>query len=68
MYFMWVSVRRCQIYAQYHVNTYVHVRMYICNSYITGLSFVADILHGKSARAIARELLRAINQPQNEGT
>ena len=40
----------------------------ICNSYITGPSFVADLLHGKSARAIARGLLRAINRLQNEGT
>ena len=40
----------------------------LSNSYITGLSFVADLLHRKSARAIARGLLRAINQLQNEGT
>ena len=38
------------------------------NSYITGPSFVADLLHRKSARAIARGLLRAINRLQNEGT
>ena len=42
--------------------------MHICNSYITGPSFVADLLHRKSARAIARGLLRAINWLQNEGT
>ena len=30
----------------------------ICNSYITGPSFVADLLHRKSARAIARGLLQ----------
>ena len=41
---------------------------YISNSYITGPSFVADLLHRKSARAIARGLLRAINRLQNEGT
>ena len=40
----------------------------ICNSYITGPSFVADLLHWKSVRAIARGLLRAINRLQNEGT
>ena len=32
------------------------------------LSFVADLLHGKSVWAIARGLLHAINQLQNEGT
>ena len=40
----------------------------IRNSYITGPSFVADLLHRKSAWAIARGLLRAINRLQNEGT
>ena len=39
----------------------------ISNSYITSPSFVANLLHRKSARAIARGLLRAINQLQNEG-
>ena len=43
---------------------FCHIR----NSYITGPSFVADLLHRKSARAIAQELLRAINRLQNEGT
>ena len=43
--------------------TTVHIR----NSYIMGPSFVADLLHRKSARAIARGLLRAINRLQNEG-
>ena len=38
------------------------------NSYITGPSFVADLLHRKSTRAIARGLLRAINRLQNKGT
>ena len=55
-------VKRCDLMC------YTAITNSLCNSYITGPSFVADLLHGKSARAIARGLLRAINRLQNEGT
>ena len=68
-YYMHVYIY-IQVYTMRTVCTCSNIIMYIyiCNSYITGPSFVADLLHRKSARAIARGLLRAINRLQNEGT